>query len=105
MKTEKQMTDAIMKRVYGVYFLRQLSQPAVRICALFVLALTLREMVWVSRIFENISRKANAVEFFQYGLSAFAGTELSVQLVVIATVAIFAYSTKDLFGLRQPQFA
>lgn len=105
MKTEKQMTDAIMRRVYGVYFFRKLAHPAVRISTLFALALALREMVWVTRIFENISHKTDVFEFFQYGFSAFASTELVVQLTVVATVAIIAYSAKDLFGLRQPQFA
>lgn len=105
MKTEKQMTDAIMKRVYGVYFLRQLSQPAVRIGALFVLALTLREMVWVTHILEAVAQKSNLIDFIQYGVTAFAGTELAVQIILVAGAGILMISARDLFGFRQAQFA
>lgn len=105
MKSDSQITQNIMRRVYGVYTLRQLSRPAVRIAALVFLALTLRELVWVSSVFENISKKTDIIEFFSYGFSAFIGTEFIVQLVVLAGAFIFAYSVKDLFGFRQSQFA
>ncbi len=105
MKTDKQITEGIMRRVYGVYFMRRLSHPAVRLGVFLALLLSLRELVWVSRVFENMSHKNGVVEFVQYGISAFAGTEFIVQLVVLMGAFIFAYSIRDLFGLRQPQFA
>ncbi len=105
MKTEKQMTDAIMRRVYAVYFFRKLAHPAVRISALFGLAVALREMVWVTRIFENISHKTDVFEFFQYGFSAFTGTEFVVQMILIAGAGIVIMSARDLFGYKQAQLA
>lgn len=105
MKTDSQITKNIMRRVYGVYALRQLSRPAVRIGALLALALVLRELTWVSKIIENISQKTDLVEFMSYGFSAFLGTEFIVQLVVLAGAFIFAHSVKDFFGFRQPKFA
>lgn len=105
MKTDSQITKNIMRRVYGVYVLRQLSHPAVRIGALLALTLALRELIWVSSVVENISKKSDIVEFLNYGFSAFIGTEFIVQLVVLAGVFIFAYSIKDMFGFRQAQFA
>lgn len=105
MKVEKQITEGIMRRVYGVYFMRQLSHPMVRITALFLLAFSLRELVWVSNVIENMSHKNGVIEFIQYGVSAFVSTEFAVQLVMLLGAFIIAYSIKDLFGLRQPQFA
>lgn len=105
MKTDSQITKNIMRRVYGVYAVRQLSRPAVRIGALLLLTLTLRELVWVTSVLQNISQKTDIVEFISYGFSAFLGTEFIVQLVVLAGAFIFAYSIKDLFGFRQAQLA
>jgi hypothetical protein len=105
MKTEKQLTDAIMRRVYGVYILRQISQPAVRIGSLLLLALALRELVWVSAIFDTIARKTDIVDFAHYAVSAFAGTEFTVQIVLILGAAIVAFSLKDVVGFRRTQFA
>lgn len=105
MKTDSQITKGIMRRVYAVYVMRQLSHPAVRLGVLLALLVSLRELVWVSRVFENFSHKNGVVEFVQYGISAFAGTEFVVQLVVLGAGLIFAYSIKDLFGFRQAQFA
>lgn len=105
MKTDSQLIKSIMRRVYGVYVVRQLSRPAVRFGALLALALALRELTWVSSVLENISKKTDVVEFVSYGFSAFIGTEFIVQLVVVAGAFIFAYSIKDLFGFRQPQLA
>lgn len=94
-----------MRRVYAVYVMRRLSHPAVRLGGLLLLLLSLRELVWVSRVFENISHKNGVIEFIQYGVSAFFGTEVMVQLVVLGAGLIFAYSIKDVFGLRQQRLA
>jgi predicted tellurium resistance membrane protein TerC len=85
--------------------MRQLSHPAVRLGVFLALLLSLRELVWVSRVFENMSHKNGVIEFIQYGISAFIGTEFVVQLVLIVGAGIVAYSAKDLFSMRQQQFA
>ena len=94
-----------MRRVYGVYFLRRLSHPALRVGAMLLLMLALRELVWVSSVFENISHKTDVVQFIQYGVLSFVGTEFIVQLVVLAAVFIVGFSVKEVLSYKQQRFA
>jgi hypothetical protein len=94
----------IMNRVYAIYALRQLSQPAVKVGALAALLFALRELTFVSKVVENASLKHDALGFVNYMFYAFTNTEFVVQLVVVAVLALALFMAKDTLTLIRPRF-
>ena len=96
MKTETELRSKIMRRVYGVYIMRQLSSPAIRIFALGVVALALKSLISLTSVFQNMSHTSGVSGFLYYAYSAFIGTHLPVQLAVLAGIFIVLITLKDL---------
>jgi|GEM_PF-4207944 len=95
MHTPYELKQKVMNGVYRTYILRRLSHPAVRVGALVALLFAIRELTFVSKVIENAVLKQNPFEFYGYFVAAFTGTELVVQLVVIAALGVTAFMVKD----------
>lgn len=95
MKTPHELKQKVMRGVYRAYMVRQLSHPVLRIGAVMAMLFAIRELTFVSKVIENASLKENVLEFAAYFVSAFAGTELIVQLLSIAVLGVVMYTVKD----------
>ena len=98
MKTEQQLRESIMRRVYGVYFLRQASAPVVRVVLLGVLALALKQLISITSVLQNLSHTNGVSGFFYYVFSAFTGTEFLVQLTVLVGAFVVLVSIRDVLA-------
>ncbi len=80
-----QFADRIMRRIYGVWFVRRLMRNAAKVVALFGMAVIAKDQIWYAQVWENI----RDIEFslpgvVRYAASAFANTELAVQVLAVA---------------------
>ena len=103
MKSEQELTKSIMRRVYAVYFLRELSQPGVRIALLAFLAFALRALISITSVIENATAKRDVFGFVNYAFEAFVSTEFAVQFVLVAGTLLALYMVKDAAAFLKPQ--
>lgn len=104
MKTERELRESIMRRVYGFYFLRQVSAPTVRAVVLVLLALVFKNLVSVTDILKNASHTSGIPGFVYYAFSAFTGTNFLVQFTVVGLVLIIGANIVELVrALRDKQ--
>ena len=80
MKTEQQITKNIMRRVYGVYFMRQLWKPSTRLAAFFAVFAVVASSVSMPNVIANALHTSN---FTAFALSAISNTTIYVQLGVL----------------------
>ena len=86
----------VMRRVYAMYYLRQISRPTPRFVALFGLAVGLVGSVSVANVISNVSHKTGSVvDFAQYVGYAVVGTEVSVQVMLLGIAALVAWFVVD----------
>lgn len=89
-----------MRRVYAVYAWRQIARP--RTAKAFLLATCLfafSSVVSLPNVFENMpGDPVLALSFFT---SAFLGTEVMVQVLLLGVIAVAAWFLRDIFT---PQF-
>jgi len=96
----EQIKKQIMRRVYTVWVYNLLtSSVAVKIYALIGVGIYLTQIVSFRNVIANaphVTDPAHALSFFS---TAFQGTELAVQLSLIAGVALLLFAVRD---LRRP---
>ncbi len=96
MRTDADIRRYVMRRVYAMYYLRQLARPTPRFVALFGLAAGLVGSVSVANIISNISHKtASVVDFAQYVGYAVVDTEVPVQIMLMAITALVVWFVVD----------
>lgn len=96
MKTEHELRQGIMRRVYGFYFLRQVSAPTVRAVVLVLLALAIKNLVSVTDILNNAAHTSGFSGFMFYAFSAFTGTSFLVQFTVVGLALIVGANIVEL---------
>ncbi len=96
MKTDLEIRKHVMRRVYAIYLLRQLSRPFIRVSALAIGALALMASVSVPDVLVNVSGVSDTVGFAKFILAAFAGTEMLVQSAVLLVSVVGLWSFADL---------
>lgn len=94
MKTERQITKAIMRRVWGIYFMRLLGRPVTRVTAFSAILLAITSSVSMPNIIANASHSSNVLTFV---LAAVADTNAAVQLGILFAGMIVAWSVFDIF--------
>lgn len=110
MKTETQFRSYVMRRVYLTYCYRQVSKPFPRLVLFGVLVLALVGSVSIVNIVSNVMNLQGAGAFVSYSMYAFAGTQLVVQVITSALIALggwFLYDTARNFRIvpeREAQF-
>lgn len=99
MKTEQEMNKAIMRRVYSVYFMRQLTRPATRIVAFFAICFAIASSVSMPNVIANAFHSSDITRFT---LAALVDTKSAVQLGVLLAGFLIVWTVADMF---RPQSA
>ena len=94
MLTNEEMRKKVMRRVWGVYALRYLMRPFIRVSILAIATVAIVGSVSVASVAQNMANKGgNIQELLHFAVSAFLRTDFLVQgaflivlLVVIASV-------------------
>jgi hypothetical protein len=92
MKTELQMRKSIMRRVYGVYLVRQFSRPVARIAAFFALCTVVTSSVSMPNVIANTLHSSNALA---YAITALAGTKSFIQVGVLLAGILVVWTVAD----------
>ena len=103
MKTNEEMKKVVMRRVWGIYLLRQLMRPAVRLSVFAVAVFAFAGYVSVSSVLQNAYSKGGLIDLFDFALSAFLNTEVLVQLSILVIGLILVSSIIDLARSIQKQ--
>ncbi len=90
-----------MRRVYGVYFMRQLGKPVTRLTAFFAILLAVASSVSMPNVIHNTLHSGNMLA---YVLSALAGTKSLVQIGVLLAGLLVVWAVVDIFR-AEPQEA
>ena len=95
MKTDAQIRAHVMRRVYAMYWGRQLKKPAPRIALVGVLAFGLASSVSIVNIVLNALSVGGVAELAAFFVSAFAGTTAGVQAMTLALVGSVGWFISD----------
>jgi len=96
-----------MRRVWGMYALRWLARPFIRVSILAIATVAIVGSVSVSSVLANATQKTDVFEFVKFALSAFINTRSVVQLAILILGVIILWSVVDLTKSlqRQPSLA
>jgi len=90
------LNKRIMRRVYMIYMLRTLINPiTLKSFVLFGAAFAMASLISVTNVLENMPSIADISVFFSFTFSAFTGTEVLVQLLVVAVAAVGLWLVRD----------
>ena len=103
MKTDAQIRSHVMRRVYAMYWTRQLARPAPRVFALAVLGTVLVSSVSVANIAANVWAVRGAGSLVTFAIAAFQNTTPLVQGLSVAIVSLLSWFSVD--GFKQAQLA
>ncbi len=96
MRTNEEMQNSIMRRVWAVYFFRRLFSPAVRVGVVLASAIILVGQVSVPDVMANAYNVADIMGLMTFAFSAFLDTSVMVQTAVVAAGLVTALSFTDL---------
>lgn len=89
-----------MRRVYGIYLVRQITKPATRLAVFLGVSLVITSSVSLPNIIHNALQSSDLVRFF---IAAVSGTTLVVQLGVLLAGLLLVWTIVDAF--RTPSHA
>ncbi len=91
-ETSRTLKQRIMRRIYLLFMVRNLSPFAFDILFLVILVFVVRLFVSVRRVWENLSVAQSSGNFSNFSFSAVSHTELQTKilLVVLGVVGFFA---------------
>lgn len=90
------LKQRVMRRVYAIWALRKIFSPGmVKMYLVAVFLWELGRQVFVAEIFSNSPRLIDVGESAQFFVSAFTGTNIVVQGIVVALLVIATLLTKD----------
>ena len=92
MKTELQMRKSIMRRVYGVYFVRQFSRPVARLAAFFAVCTVVTSSVSMPNVIKNALSSSDLIRF---SVAAVSHTSSVVQLGILAAGLLVIWTLAD----------
>lgn len=81
-----------MRRVYGVYLMRQFSKPVARLAAFFAICTVVTSSVSMPNVIKNAFASSNILHFL---LSAIAHTSSLVQLGLLAAGLLVIWTLVD----------
>ena len=91
------MRKAIMRRVWGIYLMRQLGSPVMRLTAFFAICLAITSSVSMPNVIHNALASSNVLH---YALIAVANTRSAVQLGVLLAGLLVVWTLFDAFRER-----
>lgn len=95
MKTQQEIRDKIMRRVWGVYVVRQLTGLQARIFAFAVIVFGIASSVSISHVFSN-ALHVGLPGIGKFLAVAMLSTSFIVQLFVIAGIFLMIWTVRDL---------
>lgn len=95
MKTDAQIRAHVMRRVYAMYWGRQLKKPAPRIALVGVLAFGLASSVSIVNVILNALSVGGVAELAAFFIAAFVGTTGAVQAMTVALVGSLGWFIAD----------
>lgn len=94
----------IMRRVYAIWFLRTIwRSPFHKLVWLVLLGWQISQYVSPRLVWQNVGL-AGGLTNYRFFVSALAGTEMTVQLSLIAVVLILLWLARDSLFLFQSRF-
>lgn len=84
-----------MRRVYVVYWARQLTKPASRVMIFGALTFALIGSVSVANVLTNALNTAGLAGLVTFALSAFTEAETTVKVVSVALVGMIGWAALD----------
>jgi len=91
------MKKRIMRRVYIIYALRMAAHPIIVKVFLFTISLYAgAALISVGDVLLNMPSVSDLGAFWRFGLTAFTGAEMAVQLVTLAAVFLLVFTTRDI---------
>ncbi len=88
-----------MRRVYGIYIMRMVTKPAVRLAAFLTICLVITSSVSMPNVIANALHSNN---LWSFSLAAIAGTKVAVQFGILAALALLVWTIVDAFRTRSP---
>jgi len=95
MKTEQELRKKIMRRVYGVYVLRQVTSPFLRAAVFGIALIALFQFVSVKNVLANALQTSGFSGLTNFLYSAVISTEPSVLVLVSLAVALALWFAVD----------
>ncbi len=103
MKTNEEMRKIVMRRVWGIYAIRWLARPFIRVSVLAIAAVAIVGSVSVASVAQNAASKGGVLDLLDFALVAFRDTDALVQLAVLVVGVILVASATDLARAFQKQ--
>lgn len=97
MKTDEQMRKYVMRRVYALYWLRELRKPAPRIALVGALMLGLASSVSIANVILNALTVGGIEGLVAFVVAAFVGTTATVQAMTLAFIGSIGWFIADGF--------
>ena len=95
MKTDHEIREKVMRRVYTIHFMRQATSPALRLGVLGGALLVLAQVVSVKDVVANAVGTGGLSGFTSFLYSAFTTTEISVLVLTILATALVLWFIVD----------
>lgn len=95
MKTDEQIRAHVMRRVYTMYWARQLKKPATRFAFVGALSAGLLSSVSIVNVALNALAVGSIEHIAAFFLAAFVGTTLAVQAMLVALVGSIGWFAFD----------
>lgn len=97
MKTDEQLRAHVMRRVYAIYWMRELKKPAPRIALIGALVLGLASSVSVVNVVLNALTVGGIEGLVAFVVAAFVGTTAAVQAMTVAFIGSIGWFIADGF--------
>lgn len=106
MMSDQELKNTIMRRVWGMYLLRQLTSPAMRLGVFAVALFALVSSVSFTHVFKNVLNVSSFPGFVNFWLVAVAHTTAIVQIFGTIALALMLWTVRDIFvRTSQNQFS
>jgi hypothetical protein len=84
-----------MRRVWGIYTLRQLTSPALRFCVIAGIAVVIVSSVSIKHVIENALQTSGPLGLARFSLSAVLDTSLFVQVMLVLAFSLIVWFAID----------
>lgn len=97
MKTDEQIRKHVMRRVWAMYWARELKKPAPRIALLGALTIGLASSVSIANVVMNVPYVSGFSGMAAFFVTAFVSTTAAVQAMTVALLGSVGWFIADAF--------
>lgn len=95
MHTEQELRKKIMRRVYGIYIVRQLTSPLMRFAVLATVFFAIASSVSLPHVFQNALTVSSIPGFVTFWTVALVSTTVAVKVFTLVAFAVVAWTLWD----------